>query len=175
MIKKEEIIFKKGIPKKNYFILAILFSRFLILVPPFKFIIKKYLKNCENIYIIPGFRFFYGNIYAKNVTLGDTFFMDYAPIYIGENSKFSFENIVITATHDRADFSLVKARPVIIGKNVWITSRCVILGGVTIGDNSIIGAGSVVTKDIPANCFAAGNPCRVISYFKDEDAKKARL
>lgn len=97
--------------------------------------------------------------------LGDTFFIDYAPVYIGEGSKFSFENIVITATHNRDDFNIVKARPIVIGKNVWITTRCIILGGVTIGDNSVIGAGSVISRDIPANCFAAGNPCTVIKYF----------
>lgn len=162
----EEIIFKDGIPKKNYFILFILFSKFLLLLWPFKYIVRKYLKNCENIKVIPGLRFFYGNIYAKNAWLGDTFFLDYAPIYIGEGSRFAFENMVITSTHDKNNVDLVRARPVTIGKNVWVTTRCIILGGVTIGDNSIIGAGSVVAKDIPANCFAAGNPCEVVKYFK---------
>ena len=56
--------------------------------------------------------------------------------------------------------------PVIIGNNVWIGSRVIILCGVTIGDNSVIGAGSVVTKSIPANCVAAGNPARVIRELK---------
>jgi len=162
---KEEIIFKNGISPKNYFILLILFSNFLILIPPFKYIIKKYLKNCENIGISPGFKFMYGNIFAKNAELGNTIFMDYAPVYIGENSKLTWENIIITSTHAMNDFRIVKAKPVIIGKNVWITTRCIILGGVTIGDNSIIGAGSVVTRDIPVNCFAAGNPCKVIKFL----------
>jgi len=49
---------------------------------------------------------------------------------------------------------------------LWITSRCIILPGVTIGDNSVIGAGSVVAKDIPANCFAAGNPAKIIKYYE---------
>ena len=52
--------------------------------------------------------------------------------------------------------------PVQIGNNVWIGSRVIILSGVTIGDNSVIGAGAIVTKSIPANCVAAGNPARVI-------------
>jgi maltose O-acetyltransferase len=73
--------------------------------------------------------------------------------------------MVITSEHDRTNFDRVIAKPVYIGKNVWITSRCTILGGVTIGDNSVIGAGSVVTKDIPANCFAAGNPAKPVKYF----------
>jgi maltose O-acetyltransferase len=54
------------------------------------------------------------------------------------------------------------ARPVIIGNNVWIGSRAMILKGVTIGDNSVIGAMSLVTKEIPANCIAAGVPAKVI-------------
>lgn len=133
--------------------------------------VKKYVKGkmqfAKTVDFIPGFKFFYGNINAKNVFLSDTFFLDYVPIYIGEGSKFSFDNIVITSTHDRKNFDTVVASPVYIGKNVWITSRCIILPGVRIGDNSIIGAGSVVTKNIPANCFAAGNPAKVIKYFKD--------
>lgn len=158
----DETIIYKPIPKKNIFILLILFSRFLLLIPLFKWIIRRYLKHCENVHFNPGFRFFYGNIHAKNVYFNDTFFLDYAPIYIGENSNFSFENIVITATHKRSDHCTVVAKPIYIGKNVWITTRCIILPGVKIGDNSIIAAGSVVTKDIPPNCLAGGNPAKVI-------------
>lgn len=163
---KKEIIFTHGVPKSNIFISLILFSKFLLLIPLFRSIIKTYLKNCKNIYIFPGFRFIYGNIFAKNCGLNDTFFLDYAPIYIGERTNFGWENIVITAFHDRQNIKIVRAKPIIIGRNVWITSRCVILAGVTIGNNSIIGAGSIVSRNIPANCFAAGNPCRVIKYFK---------
>jgi acetyltransferase-like isoleucine patch superfamily enzyme len=54
------------------------------------------------------------------------------------------------------------ALPISVGNNVWIGAQSIILSGVTIGDNSIIGAGSVVTRDIPANVVAAGNPCRVL-------------
>ena len=56
--------------------------------------------------------------------------------------------------------------PVTIGNNVWIGGGCIILPGVTIGDNSVIGSGSVVTKSIPANVVAVGNPCRVIKELK---------
>lgn len=163
---KDIIVFDK-VPKKNNIIMGILFTKFLLIFPPVKWFIKKNLKHCKNIDFVPGFRYLYGNIYAKNCHLCDTFFVDYAPIYIGEYTKFSFDNILITSGHEKNDFSKVFAQPITIGKNVWITSKCIILGGVTIGDNSIIAAGSVVTKDIPPNCIAAGNPARVVSHTKN--------
>ena len=58
-------------------------------------------------------------------------------------------------------------QPVHIGNNVFIGMHCMIMKGVTIGDNAIIGAGSIVTKDIPANCIAAGVPCKVIKYIEN--------
>lgn len=61
--------------------------------------------------------------------------------------------------------------PVAIGDNCWIGGNVTILPGVTIGENSVIGAGSVVTKDIPANCIAVGNPCRVVRFFDERDEK----
>jgi maltose O-acetyltransferase len=136
----------------------------------FKKIILKRLKTCENVEIRAGFKCLYGKIIAKNASLTDTFFIDYAPITIGENTAFSYENMVITSTHDYlSDSSLdIMVKPVTIGKNCWITSRCIILPGVNIGDNVVIGAGSVVTGDIPSNCFAAGNPCRFIKKIEKE-------
>ncbi|WP_326977880.1 DapH/DapD/GlmU-related protein [Bacillus inaquosorum] len=56
--------------------------------------------------------------------------------------------------------------PIIIGDNVWIGGSCVILAGVTIGDNSVIAAGSVVTKDVPPNSVVAGNPGKVLKHIK---------
>lgn len=109
-----------------------------------------------------GFYCRYGNIYASNVDLNDTFCLDYDKIIIGENTSFSYQNVIITSTHDRYDFNKIITKPVVIGKNCWITTRVIILPGVTIGDNVTIGAGSVVTKDIPANTFAAGNPAKPI-------------
>lgn len=135
-----------------------------------KMIINGKLKSCENVQIRSGFKCLYGKIVAKNVSLTDTFFIDYAPITIGENTAFSYENMVITSTHDYLNGNPIDItiKPVTIGKNCWITSRCIILPGANIGDNVVIGAGSVVTGDIPANCFAAGNPCKFIKTLDKE-------
>lgn len=79
---------------------------------------------------------------------------------IGPHAQFYTVNHPIDAKQRRT--GVEKAKPITIGKDVWIGGAVVILQGVTIGDNSVIGAGSVVTKDIPANVIAAGNPCKVI-------------
>ena len=62
------------------------------------------------------------------------------------------------------------AKPVTVGNNCWFGANVVVCPGVTIGDNVVIGAGSVVTRDIPANSFAAGNPCRVIREITEADS-----
>ena len=67
------------------------------------------------------------------------------------------------------------ARPIRVGNNVWIGAQVCVLPGVTIGDNTVIGAGSVVNRDIPANVIAAGNPCRVIREITEEDKTKYLL
>lgn len=99
---------------------------------------------------------------GNNTGLGNTHIIAYAPVTIGNCCSLSFNNIIITSTHDFNDFSTVIAKPVTIGDNVWITSNVVILPGVTIGSNSVIDAGCVVTHDIPPGVFAAGNPCKVV-------------
>lgn len=108
---------------------------------------------------------------GKNVSLNDTFIIAWAPITIGEGTSFSFKNKIITSTHDYENWGKVIGKPVVIGKYCWITTDVTILPGVTIGDHTVIGAGSVVTRDIPSGVFAAGNPCRVIkriNYRKNE-------
>jgi maltose O-acetyltransferase len=128
------------------------------------------LPNCSKVYLAPGFRVYYADrLFGHRIFLGDTVFQNYAPVTIGEGTTFSGNNKVLTGSHGVHDRNWVQARPVTIGTNVWISTDCLILGGVTIGDNCMIGAGSVVSRDIPANCFAAGNPCRVIKRFKKGD------
>ncbi|HEY1021672.1 MAG TPA: sugar O-acetyltransferase [Flavisolibacter sp.] len=111
--------------------------------------------------------------YGYNMHIGDKVFfnfncvvLDVAAVVIGSRTLFGPNVQVYTATHpmDHAvrATGLESAKPIRIGDDVWIGGSAVICPGVTIGDRSVIGAGSVVTKDIPADVFAAGNPCRVI-------------
>jgi maltose O-acetyltransferase len=111
--------------------------------------------------------------YGYNLHLGRKVFfnfncvvLDVMPVRVGDNVLFGPSVQVYTATHplraaDRRSW-LELAKPVTIGSDVWIGGAVVICPGVTIGDRSVIGAGSVVTRAIPADVFAAGNPCREI-------------
>ena len=95
-------------------------------------------------------------------------------IIIGDNVKIGGDTIIIDSNahslnyqdrrNDSLDASNAIHNEVVIGNDVLIGTRCIILKGVHIGDRSVIGAGSVVTKSIPADCIAAGNPCKIIKY-----------
>ncbi len=110
--------------------------------------------------------------YGSNIHLGERVFfnfncvvLDVAPVHIGSRTLFGPNVQLYTATHpidaeERAS-GLEFGKPITIGSDVWVGGSAVICPGVTIGNRSIIGAGSVVTKDIPADVIAAGNPCRV--------------
>ena len=67
------------------------------------------------------------------------------------------------------------AFPITVGNNVWIGANVTVLPGVSIGDDAVIGAGSVVTKNIPSGVLAAGNPCRVIRELTEEDKNKYKM
>ena len=111
--------------------------------------------------------------YGYNIKTGEKVFfnfncvvLDVMQVTIGSRTLFGPNVQIYTATHtmdhrERAA-GLEYAKPVTIGEDVWIGGSAVICPGVTIGDRSVIGAGSVVTRDIPSDVFAAGNPCRVI-------------
>ncbi|MFT5435543.1 MAG: maltose O-acetyltransferase [Ulvibacter sp.] len=128
---------------------------------------------------------------GKNLWIQPPFYCDYGyNMVVGKNVYFNFNCVVLdvmlvkigsrtligpnvqlyTATHpmnakERASL-LESAKPIIIGEDVWIGGSTVVCPGVTIGDRTVIGAGSVVTKDLPADVFAAGNPCKVIRELK---------
>ncbi len=131
----------------------------------------------EGCYIEPPFHANWGgkhvhfgnNVYANfNLTM-----VDDTHIFVGDCTMFAPNVTVATAGHPILPSLREKAyqfnMPVHIGKNCWIGSGALIMPGVSIGDNTVIGAGSVVTKDIPANVVAVGNPCRVLREINEHD------
>lgn len=112
----------------------------------------------------------FGNyVYANfNLTV-----VDDGEIYVGDKVMFGPNVTIATANHPIEPGLRSKAmqynKPVHIGENVWVGANTVIVPGVSIGKNSVIGAGSVVTKDIPENVVAVGNPCRVLRPIGEHD------
>ncbi len=130
----------------------------------------------SNVWIEPEFRCEYG----KNISIGDNVYinfgciiLDCAEIVIEENTLFGPNIGLYAANHsidsnERINGGCV-GKQIHIGKNCWLGGDVKVIGGVTIGDNSIIGAGSIVTKDIPSNVIAAGNPCKIIREITEKD------
>jgi len=131
----------------------------------------------ENCYIEPPFHANWGgkhvhfgkNVYANfGLTL-----VDDTHIYVGDGTMFGPNCVIATAGHPilpelrekQYQFNI----PVHIGKNCWLGAGVLVMPGVTIGDNTVIGAGSVVTKDIPGNVIAVGNPCKVLREIGEHD------
>ena len=128
--------------------------------------------------------------YGRHTKVGKNTFVNFnftcqddCEVTIGEGCDFGPNVTITTAMHpmlsderralrcpDGTERRLCYAKPVHIGKNCWICANVTILPGVEIGDGCVIGAGSVVTRSIPANSFAAGNPCRVIRTLGDADS-----
>ena len=111
------------------------------------------------------------NVYFNfNATL-----VDDTHIYIGDYTMLGPNVVIATAGHpilpELREKALQYNLPVHIGKNCWLGAGVIVLPGVTIGDNTVIGAGSVVTKDIPANVVAVGNPCKVLREINEHDKK----
>ena len=155
---------KTTLPKPTFILKLIRLFPFILLIPLLKKVVLNKLNKKNSVNIKPGFYCVVGrNIECgNNVNLNDTKIIDYGKVIIGDNVKFSGENLILTSNHDIKQYDIVNVENVEIESNVWITYRCIILPGVKIGKNSIIGAGSVVTKNIPENVIAAGNPCKVI-------------
>ncbi len=115
--------------------------------------------------------------YGKNITVGNNVFInsgccfqDQGGIEIGDNTLVGQQVVIATLNHgltpkNRQDLIPQK---VVIGKNVWIGAHATILPGVTIGDNCVIGAGAVVSKDIPSDSVAVGVPARVVKKIEEE-------
>ena len=124
--------------------------------------------------------------YGVNIYLGENFYanmncviLDEAKVTFGDNVFIAPSCGFYTAGHpldaEQRNRGLEYARPIHVGNNVWIGAQVCVLPGVTIGDNAVIGAGSVVNRDIPGNVIAAGNPCRVIRQITEKDKVKYTL
>ncbi|SON52923.1 sugar O-acetyltransferase [Vibrio tapetis] len=130
------------------------------------------LGSVNQVHIVPPFYCDMGkNIHFKQGGFLNTGvkILDLACVTIGEYVQIGPDVVISTAGHplDLAERvrPVATGNPIVIGDNVWIGAKAVILDGVTIGDRSVIGAGSVVTKDIPSDVVAVGNPCRVIKQI----------
>ncbi|MBT8319622.1 MAG: sugar O-acetyltransferase [Gramella sp.] len=118
--------------------------------------------------------------YGYNIHIGENFYSNYnliildcAKVTIGDNVMIAPNVGIYTAGHpldaQNRNSGWEYAIPVTIGNNVWIGGNTVINPGISIGDNAVIGSGSIITKDIPANVLAAGNPCKVIREITEDD------
>lgn len=138
-------------------------------------IIKKIVgKTKEIFHIEPNFYCDYG----YNIELGDNFYsnhnlviLDCAKVTFGDNVFIGPNSGFYTAEHPLNAKERITgaewAKPINVGNNVWFGGNVTVLAGVTIGDNTVIGAGSVVTKDIPPNVVAVGNPCKIIRKIEN--------
>lgn len=118
--------------------------------------------------------------FGEQITVGDHFvgnfnltILDEAPVTIGSHVYIGPNVGIYTVHHallaEQRNEGIMQSRPVEIHDNVWIGGNVVILRGVTIGEGAVIGAGSVVTHDIPPRVIAAGNPCRVLRPLTEAD------
>ncbi len=145
-----------------------------------KEIIRKLnIKTKDNFFITAPFYCDYG----YNIELGENFYanhnlviLDAAKVKFGDNVFVAPDCGFHTAGHpvdyERRNQGLEYAYPITVGDNVWIGAGVHVMPGVTIGSNVVIGGGSVVVKDIPDNCVAVGNPCKVIREITEEDRHK---
>ena len=133
-----------------------------------------FAKTGAEFFLTPDFRCDYG----VNLTLGEDFYSNYnlvildcAPVTFGDRVMVGPNCAFYTAIHPmdaaRRATGMERAEPITVGSDVWFGGNVVVLPGVTIGDGAVIGAGSVVTRDVPAGMFAAGNPCRPIRPAED--------
>ena len=141
-------------------------------------VVKELLGTSDGAVINPPFYCDYGS----HIHVGKNFFANYnctiidvAKVIIGDNCQMAPNVAIYTAGHpahpDTRNTAYEYGKEVRIGDNVWIGGNTVICPGVTIGDCCVIGAGSVVTKDIPSWTIAAGNPCRAIREITDADRR----
>ena len=112
--------------------------------------------------------------FGKNIEVGEDMFInacchfqDHGGVRIGDGCQIGHNVVFATLNHflEPEKRKMTHSAPIVLGKNVWVGSNATILQGVTIGDNAVIGAGAVVTGDIPANTVAVGVPAKVIKHI----------
>ena len=105
-------------------------------------------------------------------------------VMIGANVKIGPRTSILDSTYHQLDVNddPSSSRPVVIGNNVWIGTRCTILPGVTIGENSVVAAGSIVNKDVPKNVLVAGIPAKIIreleipeGWIRENDSRREKI
>ena len=130
----------------------------------------------KSVWIEPDFRCEFG----KNIIIEDNVYinfgciiLDCSEVTIGSNTLIGPNSGIYAVNHVTDAEERINGgcygKPVYIGKNVWLGGDVKILAGVSIGDNTIIGTGSIVTKDIPSNVIAVGNPCKVVRKITEKD------
>lgn len=141
-------------------------------------LLKKILGDCgEDVYIEAPF---YANFGGHHCHFGNHVYVNYhltcvddTHIYIGDDTMLGPNVTIATAGHpilpELRQRGLQYNMPVRIGRNCWIGAGAIIMPGITIGDCVVIGAGSIVTKDIPSNVVAAGNPCKIMREVGEHD------
>ena len=129
--------------------------------------------------VLPSFRCDYGT----HISIGagcfinyDAVFLDCGSITVGDHVQIGPRVQLVTALHPVDDIEARRAgwesaAPIVVGDNVWLAAGVIVCPGVTIGENSVVGAGSVVTRDVPAGVLAVGSPCRVLRKLKNPAAE----
>ncbi|GAX01717.1 sugar O-acetyltransferase [Secundilactobacillus silagei] len=140
---------------------------------------KMFAKIGDDCYLEPPFNSNWG---GSHVYFGDHIYANYnftavddTYIYVGDYTMFGPNVTLASAAHPVLPELREKAYqynlPIKIGRNCWFGAGVIVLPGITIGDNSVIGAGSIVTKDVPANVVAVGNPCHILRKITAKDHK----
>lgn len=141
--------------------------------------IRNYLSGITGYEVDESFSLFvpFTADFGKNIKLGKNVFInsgcrfqDQGGITIGDGSLIGHNVVLATINHDYdpKNRGTMHLKPIVLEKNSWIGSNATILSGITIGENSIVAAGSVVTKDVPPNTIVAGNPAKFMSNLEDK-------
>jgi maltose O-acetyltransferase len=140
-------------------------------------LLRELIADCgDGVHIRPPFHLEYGtrvSIGARTFFNYDCLMLDVAPVAIGAACQVASRVQLITATHpidpEPRRIGWESAKPIVLGDNVWLSAGVIVCPGVTIGDHTVVGAGAVVTRDLPAGVVAMGVPARVLREIGEQD------